>query len=247
MKHKSMKATTLAAVLALSMSASALAAPHNSDGSAGTTVPGTRPGPNEITTNADTTISILTTKSTQPNISYTVPLYVTMAVVNQDDVVKVPTNYKITNTTPLDNGVQPSVGVTNMSFEKLNDTGFKTVDAAADLGADANNIYLTIGGAKMPKLSAKGIKPVPLTGSVFVNDNNKPRPLGEADLNKDLTITGKVVKTDRDDGATTAQFRLKYTVSLLNATGDALGAVYAGDDSTAAGLQEWINDAAPTN
>lgn len=242
MKHKSMKATTLAAVLALSMSASALAAPHNSDGSAGTTTPGTRPGPNEITANADTTISILTTASTQPNISYTVPLYVTMAVINGKEDVAVPDNYIITNTTPKDGETQPAIGVTNMSFEKLAGSTFNTVESATTVGTNANSIYLKIGEESMPALSAAGISSFKPTGSVFVTENKPTRLLGPTKLN----IVGKVANTTRTDEATAAQFRLKYTVSLLTAGGQALGAVYAGDDSTSAGLQQWIDDAAPT-
>lgn len=248
MKHKSMKATTLATVLALSMSAIALAAPHNSDGSVGTTTPGTRPGSNEITANSDTTISILTTKSTQPNISYTVPLYVTLAVVNKDAAVKAPNNYTITNTTPDDTTThtKPKIGVTNMSFEKLKEDGFKTVTNAAAVGTtDLNNIYLEIGGIAMPDLAAKGIKPVTMgNNNTLVTAEGKPVGLTDPVT---LGITGTVANVERTEGATAAQFRLKYTVSLLNAAGNALGAVYAGDDSTAAGLKEWINDVEPTN
>lgn len=231
MKNKRMKATTLAAILALSLSAPVLAA-GPAPGSGG----GTPPGEDEIKANADTTISIFSTASSQANMSYTVPLYVTMAIANQDAVVKVPTNYGITNTTKNDDkGKQPKIGVTNMSFEKIKADGFNTV--AAD-PTDANGILLKIGHETMPALSAKGLQTMVPSGDILVTDG-KPTQIGGY---LDLPIQGTVQKTDRTDSATAAQFRLKYTVSLINGSGEALGAVYAGDDHTAAGLPDWHVD-----
>lgn len=237
MKNKRMKATTLATILALSLSAPVLAA-GPAPGSGG----GTPPGEDEIKANADTTISIFSTASSQANMSYTVPLYVTMAIANQDAVVKVPTNYGITNTTKNDDaGKQPNIAVTNMSFEKIKADGFNTV--AAD-PADANGILLKIGHETMPALSAKGLQTMVPSGDILVT-GGKPTPIGALETNKgylDLPIQGTVQKTTRTDSATAAQFRLKYTVSLINDKGEALGAVYAGDDHTAAGLPDWHVD-----
>lgn len=237
MKHKSMKATTLAAALALSLSATALAAVPT-PGAGG----GNPPTDDEIKANSDTTVSIMQTTQKNPNISYTVPLYVTLAVVSNDGVVKVPDNYKFTNTTPPDTpgdtNTVPKIAVTNMSFEKLKDTGFKTVatsDAVDTAPANADNIYLTIGGESMPALSAKGIASFVPKGSVFT-ENSKPKGLQGT---IDLPITGKVASMARTDQATAAQFRVKYTVSMLGGNGQALGSVYAGDDWTAAGLPDW--------
>lgn len=219
MNNKRMKATTLAAILALSVSAPALAAG-----------PGTIA--NNANANADTTISIFSTSSSQANMSYTIPLYVTMAVANMDTDVKVPTNYDIVNTTAVDDkGKQPSIGVTQMSFEKLSTSGYNTVVGAP---ATANDIQLTIGGETMPALSTQGAAdPWAPKGAVLVENGAPKKIIGT----QNLAIKGTVTAAARSDLPTAAQFRLKYTVSLIDASGHALGAVYAGDDRTAAGLK----------
>lgn len=227
MKHKRLKVGTLAAALTLSLSATALASP-------GTGGPGA--SPEEIKANSDTTISILESTEKNPNISYTVPLYMTLAVVSNDATVKVPTNYGITNTTAAATGETnpPKIGVTNMSFQKLDTSIFNTVGKATDVGtSDKKNIFLTIGGEDMPATGmANELHSFVPKGTVLAI-SGKPKPLSGY---TNLAITGQVAPVTRTNSKTTAQFRIKYTVSLLDTSGNPLGAVYAGDDRTAAGL-----------
>lgn len=232
MKYKQLKVTTLAAALALSLSATAMAGSPAPGGGGGNP-----PGTDEVAANSDTTISIFESSVKNPNISYTVPLYVTLAVVNGQTDVKTPTNYAITNTTSADDPAHadtttPKIGVTNMSLERLSATAFKTVETAP--ATDKKEIMLTIGGETMPAVSDVNIvHSFTPKSSTFFKDGKTVGLLGTVAL----PITGTVaMANDRTETATAAQFRVKYTVSLLDGAGQALGAVYAGDDRTAAGL-----------
>lgn len=240
MKHKRLKVTTLAAALALSMSAPSMA---------GVPAPGSGGGvpalTDEIAANSDTTVSILQSSVKNPNISYTVPLYVTMAVIANDSNVKTPDNYIISNTTepetPGDPSSRPPIGVTNMSIEKLSSATYSTVDNAAVVEAgDATSIFLQIGGEDMPATAeADKVYAVNLKGTTLTTMKESTRVPAPIASQKKLDITGKVKSMARTDTKAAAQFRIKYTVSLLDASGQALGAVYAGDDRTAAGLPAW--------
>lgn len=231
MRHKQFKVTTLAAALALSFAATSMAGvPTPGSGGGGT------PSKDEVEANSDTTISILESTTKNANISYTVPLYVTLAVVSNQAAVKVPDNYAIANTTaPETEGsldTVPKIGVTNMSIERLSTEAFKTVESTP-AASDAKQIKLSIGGEVMPAVSdVHVVHSFTPKGTIFMSGG---KPVGLTGTTK-LPIEATVATVARTDKATAAQFRVKYTVSLLNASGEALGAVYAGDDRTAAGL-----------
>lgn len=225
MKHRRLIGTGLSLALAFSLAASALAA-------GGPLPPGTH------TTEGDSTISIMTAAVDPKNVSFTVPLYVTLAVVSSEAAVSVPTNYQITNTS---NGGTPSadykIGVTAMSFEKLAGSGFNTVVNPGQTQAVTgdNNIYLTIGGLDMPARTSAGTDTLTLTAVSAFGDPAAPTAI---DVNGTLAlpITGQVAPSVRTGAATAAQFRVRYTISLLSGGTTPLGLVYAGNDSNAAGL-----------
>lgn len=242
MKHKRLKVTTLAAALALSISAPSMAG-IPAPGSGG----GNPPSTDEIAANSDTTVSILQSSVKNPNISYTVPLYVTMAVIANQAEVKTPDNYIISNTTEPetagDFSSRPKIGVTNMSIQKLTGATYSTVDNAAAAGTDASSIFLQIGGEDMPATAAVDtVYPVTLKGSTLTTVSGGKTVPAPITSQKKLEIKGTVKSMARDDTKAAAQFRIKYTVSLLTDSGQALGAVYAGDDRTAAGLPEWTTN-----
>lgn len=218
----SRKATTLALALAMMASATtAFAAPGEDLG-------GNTPGEAERKGNGHTTISIMTAATALENVSFEVPLYATMAVIKTQANVETPKNYQIKNTAKAGGR---SIGVTAVNFAKLADTGFNTVAATPTA---ATEILLTIGGATMPALNAKGSKNAVLTGSVFVKETKPASIAAASTLN--LPIVGTVTAVERTDGGAVAQFRVVYTVSALDAAGNPMGAVYAGDDSFRAGL-----------
>lgn len=223
MKCKKMKEVSLAAVLTLALTTTALAAGGSSTGTDGKA-------------SSDTTVSIMQAKINPYNVSFTVPLYMTMAVMASDTHVKVPDNYYITNTTKADGSApadSTNIGVTDMTFEKLTNSTYNTVSQTAPTGAQ--DIHLSIGGLVMPALSAPGTSPVTLSG--VLGTAQTPTPIKTTTPLK-LDIVGDVSSTKRDEAKAVAQFRVRYTVSLLSTAGAPLGLVYAGDDKTAAGLTE---------
>lgn len=237
MKSKKWIAMAMTVALTLSLATSAVAtslprAPLPGDDTH-------EPSQGERDANGSTTIGIMQAKVDPSNMSFEVPLYVTMAVVDDDAVVKVPTNYSIKNTTTPDAGKEQyqNIGVVGMSFEKLGSSTFNTVAANPTDNAD---IVLSIGGVVMPTLSSAGVSPVTL-GGVFV-DSGKPKPIpvtvGANELN--LPLVGTVASATRAEAATVAQFKVKYTLSMLSSTGEAMGSVYAGDDANAAGMPGLI-------
>lgn len=226
MKRKKMKEVSLAAVLTLALTTTALAAGGSSTDTDGKA-------------SSDTTVSIMQAKINPYNVSFTVPLYMTMAVMASDPNVKVPDNYYITNTTKAGDNVpadSTNIGVTDMTFEKLANSTYNTV--TSDTIAGDSDIHLSIGGITMPALSAPGTSPVTLGG--VLGTAATPTKI-KTNIPLKLNIVGKVASSARDEAKAVAQFRVKYTVSLLSTQGAPLGLVYAGDDKTAAGLTEAVS------
>lgn len=225
MKYKRLIGAGLSLALALSAAVPVMAA----DDTAGV-----------FKTEGNSTISIMTAAVDPKNVSFTVPLYVTLAVVSDDPNVKVPDPnvYTITNTS---NGGTASadykIGVTGVTFEKLAGGSFNTVanpGAGSPVTGD-DNIYLTIGGLDMPVLADAGSQAVTTTAASVFGAPNAPTAI---DVNQalDLPITGLVAGSNRTGAATAAQFRVRYTISLLSGGTTPLGLVYVGNDSNAAGL-----------
>lgn len=205
------------------------------------------PTANEIEANADTTIAIFNTTVDPTNVSFEVPLYVTLAAVTNKPDVVVPDNYGITNTS--DGGDVPNgIGVTAMSFSKLTGSTFNTTQDSTV--ASLTDIRLSIGNVLMPVMNAPGTKAVDFTkkdntgGEVAFITSNKPTKI-DAGKTLELPIKGLVQNAARSDQNAVAQFKVTYVISALNAAGDPIGAIYAGNDSEAAGLGKW-NDMTAT-
>lgn len=253
-KLKKAAACLLAAAAAASISLPSLAAEYF--GPEGQGVPG-----HELTEeqkqNGHTTFSIIEAKENPNSISFSVPLYVTMAVTKDspDVVVPDPGSYSIVNTSKS-SGITPAgsspfdIAVVQMKFSKLNGSTYNTVAGPAVTGE--NDILFRIGKVTMPALNTAETADVGLrvAGSQFLEDSSAA---GAADSNwkkiaaepgdpantLKLDLAG-TVKADPNlaDKAAAAQFRVQYTVSALDDNGKPLGRVYAGDDRTAAGLTE---------
>lgn len=207
------------------------------------------PTPDEIEANADTTIAIFNTEIDPTNVSFEVPLYVTMAAVTNKVDVVVPDNYGITNTS--DGGEVPyGIGVTAMAFTKLKDSTFNTTHTASGSILSLTDIRLSIGNVLMPEMSAPGTKVVDFTkkdetmSEVAFITSNKPTKI-EAGKTLELPLKGAVQSATRTNDDTVAQFKVSYVISALDTNGDPIGAIYAGNDSEAAGLGKW-NDGSGT-
>ena len=175
-----------------------------------------------------TTFGIIQTTTTPANVSYELPLYVTMAVVsNQGEAVMPTSGYKIKN---LAAAGGYGIKVTNMTVEKLAGSTFDLV-ASGNLVA-ATDIYLKVGGAELPVLNtAAQPTDVTLTGSDLETATIAP----QAEFPSPLE--GKVLSTVRTAADAAAQFKIVYTVSAVDTDGTVLGGgTYVGDSKTSAGL-----------
>lgn len=198
-----------------------------------------------------TTFSIIEALQNPNNVSFEVPLYVTMAVTDGETSLTVPTNYSITNTSAklkTEGGVNEldaedafDIAVVKMDFSKLDgsDTSYNTVEAAASSNKD---MVLTIGGVTMPALDAVGTASADIkaSGSLLHNGTSytKIPANGSTELALPITATlGANAAVTENKGAV-AQFKVTYTVSALDSAGNLMGSVYAGDDKVLAGLDQ---------
>lgn len=203
-------------------------------------------GPEGTTTNQDgidyghTTFSIVESTLDPTNVSFTVPLFVTMAVVDGSTDVKVPSNYEITNTskgsgTGVDAIPALDIAVTAMTFEKLATSTYNTVAS----GGGAKDIALSIGGLMMPALNSVGTVAVDVTSgaNAFFNGTDKYTQIAaDESINLPLVATLGAAPEDLDNAKAVPQFKVKYVVSAVDAATGNLLPVYAGDDKNAAGL-----------
>lgn len=244
MKSKKIKVGAVAMALVFAMSGSAFAA----GGSAAGGTPGS-PSDQEYGQNADTVISIFQSEQNAGNISYTVPLYVTMAVSNGQAKAAVPNTYGIINNSKKENGEAMNLGVTAIKFEKLKGGKFKTTSKAAI--TDPEEINLKIGEVQMPDMSAPGFKNITLNkdnGGLFwdktATGDGHLTPIPVSTKLFQIPIDGTVqVATNRTSAdGTVAQFRVKYSVALLDNNYKPVGNQYVGSDYVQAGLPDWNVD-----
>lgn len=200
-----------------------------------------------------TTFSVIEAFQDPSNISFEVPLYVTMAVIDGETDVITPSNYSITNTSSKfaegdvdDDDYFPgyTIGVVGMEFSILGGAKYSTVASGA--GTATTDMELSIGGLYMPTLTA-GTNDV--TAQVDVTSASSPfystsnseyvglTPSGTT-ATIDLTIGAKLAKAAELTAiaGAAAQFKIKYTISALSDDNQPIGSVYAGDNKAAAGL-----------
>lgn len=242
MKNKKFLSGALAAALALSLTTPALAAGY----------PPPLQGDAEQVAQSDTTIAIFESKADITQLSFEVPLYVTMAVVDQKAQVVTPDNYGIFNTSGGKNPTDFDIGIIGVSFTKLVGSTYNTVGSGA-VGNDTD-IKLSIGGVWMPALNAEGAAADVNLGDTASYDTTvaaadalynpnaaggaKPTAIAPNTFFK-LPIKGTVQAATRDNKAAVAQFKVNYTVAALDDQGNPIGAVYTGNNSVDAGLGQW--------
>lgn len=175
-----------------------------------------------------TSFGIVQTTTAPANVSFELPLYVTMAVVTDSADVVMPSDYKIKNLAATD-GSGYSIKVTGMEVEKLTGSTFSLTTNNAP--TSATDINMVVGGVTLPNVSQAGIPAaVTLTSTPFDTLNISPG----ADHN--ITLVGKVANTTRTAVDAAAQFKITYTVSAVNASGALIGGTYAGDSALSAGF-----------
>lgn len=153
MKKTKIFGALAAAVVVLAAAQPVFAASVPGNG-ANTTTVGT-PTEKEIAANGETTVGIMEARMDPSNISFEVPLYVTVAAVKNQQGLAAPTNYKITNTSTAPVGdTAYDIAVTGMSFQRVANATWNTKGsngATAFPTLQASELYLTIGGVEMPE------------------------------------------------------------------------------------------------
>lgn len=195
-----------------------------------------------------TTLSIFEIRQNPGNVSFTVPLYVTMAVIEGKAQVAMPEEaYTITNESSAfsEAGVSAfDIAVTQMKFEKVKGSIYNTVE-----GPDVSKkgeIIFQIGGLTMPALSRPASRDVELRaeGSQFLTDSTaegykesglKEIPPATPGNALKLDLKGKVSdQYPLEEAAAAEQFKVTYIISPV-VDGKTLQKVYAGDDFDKAG------------
>ena len=204
------------------------------------------PNQDEITERGDTTFSVIETTTAPGTQSFScdIPLYVTMAVQSGQTAVAVPTNYSIRNTS-VDN---VKIGITGIDVTMLPGGSYNLVTSATNVGTNDKNLYLTIGGATAPALTggSTATDSMNLDAATFGTTTGTgdaavftPNPIAQGDT-LNLPLVGQVTAATRGNVPAAAQFKVKFTISAMNAGGTATAATpYAGDDSGLAGLGAW--------
>ncbi len=246
-------------VLALAMAAAMMVAPITASAEEWQGPTGNGVGNDEVHTGdkaefGHTTFSVIEAKQNPNNVSFEVPLYVTMAAIDGETDLIVPENYSITNTSAklvgaggvneLNSADAFDIAVIKMDFSKLAGSTYNTVAS----GGGAKGMVLTVGGATMPALSEAGTESVDLKSAANkFHDGSKFVAIPAIDKTVDnVTITPELVlpivatlgapAEITENAGAAAQFKITYTVSALDGDGNLMGSVYAGDDKALAGL-----------
>lgn len=193
----------------------------------------------------DTTVSIVESRHSFTDVSFTVPLTVTMAVEEGRSRVYAPNNYTIENAGRGERSLD--FAVVGMTFKKLGE-GAGFYNTVEELGADSGpqDMVFRIGGVTMPALDKAGAKgrrvELRAAGSGFLQDSGPEgylsskwyniKPGASLNLNPEGWVSDHV---ERDGSDCISQFEVVYILSPLDGEGNRL-LPYAGDDRAEAGL-----------
>lgn len=197
-------------------------------GALAASLPTTQPG--------KTTVGVQTVDMAPSSLSYTVPLYLTVAAaagLSGNPKVVTPEGYSLKNTTDsAPDGTYPGIVVSKVEVQGIAGGTWSLRSAPAT----GQEISLSVGGLALPDVDAGNVQFK--EAAITANDNSfydsaagKFRQiLGGPDakaltLPVEGTLPAAFVPTDVPAAA---QFRIKYTVSLLDGEGDPVGISYEG-------------------
>lgn len=204
--------------------------------------------------NGKTKVNLGVTEVKNSTVSYEVPLYCTLAIVEEKDknTVFTPSNYDIKNTAK---DKDKKLAVTGLAVSSVDggawNLGTETeIDNLTEADSDKKIMNLVVGGVELKTLGTIGhsvklgelgnsdklaIMDLTANDNAFCKFNNTNKTfvysvIGEGLSN--ISLSGKVSKYYKvATKRATAQFRLYYTVSVLNDNGDVIGGwSYEGPD-----------------
>lgn len=202
-------------------------------------VPGVQPG--------KTAVGVRTVNINPASLSVTVPLYLTVAAISDADGnsrIVAPDGYLMRNTTgSAPDGTYPEIAVTAVKVRGVKD-GTWSLKNKPQSGKE---VRLSVGGLILPEVSAGSGEAV--QADITAPDNLfydsaakvfRPIPGGPSQEGLILPVTGLLgagFKAGEERAA--AQFRISYTVSLLDEGGQPVGISYDGpsmEDAASPGL-----------
>ena len=182
--------------------------------------------------NAKTTVEVGVTKEMPQNVSYEVPLYYTFAILeddtgNKNSKIVLPTGYGIRNT------IQPSepLVVTKMDVTSVIGGSWSLVDAFdGSETATSKKMKVSIGGFSLPAVAAGDTTgqeeiDVRTQESSFYKDGAYQK-IDKDNGFMDIPVTVEIpeaYKPVKGTDTSTAQFRVKYTLTTLDAGGNPIG------------------------
>lgn len=171
-----------------------------------------------------TSVGVQVTETLPSSLSFEVPLYITAAVVDGQTEVIVPDNYWIKNTTINSNSKEVDIAVTQVTLTSHSTKDYWSI--TPDTPILENEIQINIAGISLREPTKEGVL-MDLRKSVFYDDSTEkfvPIPYGEMIK---LKIEANVLDTfrlnDIESTVAAAQFRINYTVSLLDTSGEPIG------------------------
>lgn len=175
-----------------------------------------------------TAVGVQVTGANLDVLSYEVPLYVTLAVVDDGGQTKVicpdADAYYIENTSPnRPDGQETAVAVTEVTLSSVPGGTWSLVNTPTKAG----EISLSVGGLTLPELAAGAgtsstLETAKAGESAFYTADGAYVQLTGDQRQLTLPITGQAVAMAAENKPA-AQFQLRYTVSLLDADGDPIG------------------------
>lgn len=193
--------------------------------------------------NGTTQVQVGVAMETMDTVSYDVPLYYVLCVVNDTDagdtkvVLPKENAYYIKNISK-----QKNVAVTGLSVSSVKNAEWSLTDQIDHSNTNNKVIHITVGGINLPTLKAgasdsQNAEIVPKTGQP---DNTFYGAGGYHLIEKDtslvIPVTAEVSKkyqvTTGVEGKAAAQFLLKYQVSPMDEAGNILKADYNGPAPT---------------
>lgn len=194
-----------------------------------------------------TLVGVQTADVDSSSLSYSVPLYVTLAVTNQKGTAAVlaPDDYRMFNSSLTPDNKPAPIGVTGIDVEGLKGRTWKLTPNPHKAAPDQpSEISLTLGGVPLPELAVDATKTVSVNITADTNafytkgtetvPGTYKRIASKDDGGTSIPIVGNLAPgfTIDNDVSAVPQFRIHYTVSLLNKADKPIGDFYEGPEPT---------------